>query len=59
VAGLARIMHRCAGSMIQALWEYAEHIPHRSENTTVEENRLMQRALHRPVELAPFIGSWG
>jgi hypothetical protein len=31
---------------------------YRSENTTFEENNLMQTVLHRPVELAPFIGLW-
>jgi hypothetical protein len=39
-------------------WEYAEHISHRSENTTFEGNNLIQMVLHRPVELAPFLGSW-
>src|ERR1700730_3059179 len=39
-------------------WEYAEHISHTSENRTFEENNLMQRVLHRPVELAGLHGTW-
>jgi hypothetical protein len=38
-------------------WEYPENIANRSENMTFEENNLIQRVLHRPVELAAVTGN--